>query len=143
MTLMRSLDISAAAMSVQRTRMNVAASNMANKNTTRTEEGGPYRRRDVVVQTVKPDFGSTLRGQLDGELAGVRVTNIVPSNDDPILIYDPSHPDADETGHVATPNISGIREMTNMMGASRAYEAGATFMKTVKEMAEQALRIGR
>jgi flagellar basal-body rod protein FlgC len=60
-----------------------------------------------------------------------------------VLVYDPGHPDADETGHVAMPNVSGIKEMVNMMGAARAYEAGTTVMKTVSDMAEQALRIGR
>ena len=150
MTLLRTLDIASTGMSAQRTRMNVSAMNIANQNTTRTPEGGPYKRRDVVLRTTEvdaPRFADALRSQMprgtDDGVWGVAVDDIVETGDEPILVYDPGHPDADETGHVATPNVSGIKEMVNMLGAARAYEAGTTVMKTVRDMAEQALRIGR
>jgi flagellar basal-body rod protein FlgC len=146
MTLLDTFDITANGMSVQRTRMNVAAMNMANKNTTRTAEGGPYRRRDVVLEAVEleDDFSSVLDRNLGGQPAvGVRVREIAVSDDEPILMYDPGHPDADEAGYVATPNVSGIKEMVNVMSAARAYEAGTSVLKSAREMADQALRIGR
>ena len=151
MSLLRTLDIASTGMAAQRTRMNVAAMNIANQNTTRTEEGGPYKRRDVVLQATQvdtPKFADALAHAMPGtqdedQSWGVAAEEIVVSNDEPVLVYDPGHPDADETGHVAMPNVSGIKEMVNMMGAARAYEAGTTVMKTVSDMAEQALRIGR
>lgn len=149
MTLLRSFDVAGSGMSAQRTRMNVAAMNVANQNTTRTAEGGPYRRRDVVLETVKipaPNFANHLATEIGEDSPdgwGVTVNQVAISDEDPILIYDPGHPDANETGHVATPNISGIKEMVNMMSAARAYEAGTNVLSTLSEMAEQALRIGR
>jgi flagellar basal-body rod protein FlgC len=146
MTLLRTLDLAAAGMSAQRTRMNVAAMNLANKTTTRTEGGGPYRRRDVVLEAVpeEGDFGERLATAMGDEpVVGVRVREIAESQDEPMMIYDPGHPDADPNGYVAMPNVSGIGEMVNMLGAARAYEAGTTVMQTIRSMAEQALRIGR
>jgi flagellar basal-body rod protein FlgC len=146
MTLLRTLDLAATGMTAQRTRMNVAAMNIANKSTTRTEEGGPYRRRDVVLEAAPRDdrFGEKLVDAMGDEPAvGVRVAEIAESKDDPMLVYDPGHPDADPNGYVAMPNVSGIKEMVNLLGAARAYEAGTTVMQTVRTMAEQALRIGR
>ena len=146
MTLLRTLDLAAAGMTAQRTRMNVAAMNIANKSTTRTEEGGPYRRRDVVLEAVAQDepFGDKLMTAMGDEPAvGVRVAEIAESKDEPMMVYDPGHPDADPNGYVAMPNVSGIGEMVNLLGAARAYEAGTTVMQTIRTMAEQALRIGR
>lgn len=146
MTLLRTLDLAATGMTAQRTRMNVAAMNIANKSTTRTEEGGPYRRRDVVLEAVPQEraFGETLGAAMGDEPAvGVRVAEIAASDEEPMMVYDPGHPDADPNGYVAMPNVSGIGEMVNLLGAARAYEAGTTVMQTIRTMAEQALRIGR
>ena len=145
------LEVAASGLSAERVRMNTIASNLANARTTRTEEGGPYKRRDVVLQATQvdtPKFADALAHAMPGtqdedQSWGVAAEEIVVSNDEPVLVYDPGHPDADETGHVAMPNVSGIKEMVNMMGAARAYEAGTTVMKTVSDMAEHALRIGR
>jgi flagellar basal-body rod protein FlgC len=150
-TLFTTLDIAASGMNAQRTRINIAATNLANKSTTRTPEGGPYRRRDVVlaateIDPYRSDFARTLDGQLDGSAersTGVRVAEIVATDDPPLELYDPGHPDADGRGYVRYPDVSSIKEMVNLMGASRAYQAGATVMRTVKQMAEGALRIGR
>jgi len=149
MTLLRTLDLAAAGMTAQRTRMNVAAMNLANKSTTRTDEGGPYRRRDVVLEAVPQDgFAGRLQVQMDtagGDepVQGVRVREIVQSDEAPMMIYDPGHPDADPNGYVAMPNVSGIGEMVNLLGAARAYEAGTTVMQTIRTMADHALRIGK
>lgn len=107
--------VSASALEAQRQRMNVIASNMANAHSTRTEEGGPYRRRDVVFSAEPEQAGSALEG--------VKISNVVTDPSPPRMIYDPGHPDADKNGFVAMPNVSVIEEMVNMMMASRAYEA--------------------
>lgn len=146
MTLLRTMDLTATGMTAQRTRMNVAAMNLANRSTTRTEEGGPYKRRDVVLEAIEPEggFGQQLRSAMNEDPAlGVRVKQIVESTDDPTLVYDPGHPDADANGYVAMPAVDGITEMVDLMGAARAYEAGTTVLSTVRAMAEQALRIGK
>jgi flagellar basal-body rod protein FlgC len=111
--------VSASALSAQRQRMNVIASNMANAHSTRTAEGGPYRRRDVVfsVETDKPG---------NNTLQGVKVSDVVTDATPPRMIYDPGHPDADKNGFVAMPNVNVIEEMVNMMMASRAYEASVS-----------------
>jgi flagellar basal-body rod protein FlgC len=149
MTLLRTMDLTASGMAAQRTRMNVAAMNLANRSTTRTEEGGPYRRREVVLETVPMDrsFGAALEGAMqpgrESPALGVRVQNVIETNDPPMLVYDPGHPDADAAGYVAMPKVDGIAEMVDLMGAARAYEAGTSVLSTVRQMADQALRIGR
>ncbi|MBX7081629.1 MAG: flagellar basal body rod protein FlgC [Nannocystaceae bacterium] len=144
MTLLKTMDLTAAGMSAQRTRMNVAAMNLANKSTTRGPDGQPYRRREVVLEATPQDFGTAFASAMGPEAAmGVRVQDVVESNDAPMLVYDPGHPDADAAGYVAMPNVNPIAEMVNLMGAARAYEAGTSVLQTVRQMAEQALRIGR
>ena len=146
MTLLRTMDLTATGMSAQRTRMNVAAMNLANRSTTRTDEGGPYRRREVVLEAVPMEgsFSSALSGAMGkNEAVGVRVAEIQESKDEPMLVYDPGHPDADAAGYVAMPKVDSIAEMVDLMGAARAYEAGTSVLSTVKSMADQALRIGR
>jgi flagellar basal-body rod protein FlgC len=106
---------------------------MANANTTRTEHGGPYRKKNVVFEQV-------LQGRHKG---GVKVSEIVPDHKPPILRFDPSHPDANEEGYVAFPNISPIEEMVNLLAASRTYEANVTMVNTAKQLAQQALSIGQ
>jgi len=108
--------VSASALAAQRQRMNVIASNMANAHSTRTAEGGPYKRRDVVF-SAEPEKSNT-----EG-LEGVKVSEVVVDSTPPKMIYDPGHPDADKNGFVAMPNVNVIEEMVNMMMASRAYEA--------------------
>ncbi len=108
--------VSASALAAQRQRMNVIASNMANAHSTRTAEGGPYKRRDVVF-SAEPEKSTT-----EG-LEGVKVSEVVVDSTPPKMIYDPGHPDADKNGFVAMPNVNVIEEMVNMMMASRAYEA--------------------
>lgn len=131
------MEVSAAGLSAQRTRMNVAASNLANAQTTVTAAGGPYRRRDVVVRAAAPTLPA------NPAVRSVEVAQITEDNQPPRLEYDPGHPQANAQGYVAYPNINPVEEMVDMITASRAYEAGITAMSTATHMAERALGIGR
>jgi len=126
------MKVSATGMSAQRIRISSISSNLANSQTTRTEEGGPYQRRDVV-------FKQILEGELQG---GVKVSEVVKDEKAPMLKYEPDHPDANEEGYVAYPNINPIEEMVNMLEASRSYEANTTVLNTAKQLALRALEIG-
>lgn len=133
-------NIAASAMSANRLRINTIASNLANAETTRTEEGGPYKRRDVVFAATDTNVES-FDDVLDrASVKGVKVAAVVADDQEPTMLYDPGHPDADkETGMVAMPNINPVTEMVNMITASNAYKAAAEIVSTTKEMA-QALR---
>jgi flagellar basal-body rod protein FlgC len=130
------LEVSASALDAQRQRMNVIASNMANVHSTRTEEGGPYKRKDVV-------FSATMLESNPVELEGVKVVEIATDNTPPKMVYDPGHPDADKDGFVAMPNINIIEEMVNMMMAFRAYEASVSTFNMTKSMFMKTLELGR
>ncbi len=135
------MEVSASGLSAERTRMNVAASNLANAQTTQAAGGGPYRRRDVVLQSVDvPGVTGTPFAQA---VKGVAVSQISQDAAPPRLEYDPGHPQANAQGYVAYPNINPVKEMVDMITASRAYEAGITSMTTAVNMAERALGIGR
>lgn len=144
--MMRSLNISASAMNLQRLRMDVISQNIANAETTRTEEGTPYRRRLVLVQEqreVKP-FSQHMKdaqAQFDGN--GVKAIEIVEDPSEYKLVYDPTHPDADEDGYVRLPNVDRLREMVDMMSATRSYEANVTAFNASKSIAMKALEIGK
>jgi len=129
--------VNSSALESQRIRMNTIASNMANAQTTRTENGGPYVKKDVVFQTMP------VRVKADRSLEGVKVSGIVEDTKPPIVIYDPGHPDADENGNVSMPNINVIEEMVNMMMAFRAYEANVRAFNTSKGMYQKSLELGR
>jgi flagellar basal-body rod protein FlgC len=139
------MEVSASGLSAQRTRMNVASSNLANVSTTRGADGGPYRRKDVVLTAVAPPeaLAGSHAGGLSQSIRGVEVSAIVEDANPPQYEYDPGHPDADAEGYVAYPNINTVEEMVDMITASRAYEAGVTAMGTAVSMAERALGIGR
>lgn len=133
-------------MAAQRARMNTISSNLANINTTRTAEGGPYRRKDVVFQAI-PDtksFGEVLDvNDPKADFNRVQVTDVVYDKKAPLLKYEPHHPDANEEGYVAYPNINMMEEMTNMVQAQRSYEANVQAVQATKDMALSALEIGR
>lgn len=132
-------DISASALSAQKVRMDVIAANLANINTTRTREGGPYRRQDVIFKSVaKGNFSNHLNSAM-----GVDVVKITRDQGPAKMVNDPSHPDADKNGYVAMPNISLMSEMANMMLATRSYEANAEAISSAKSMYLRALDIGR
>ena len=140
------LRISSSGMTAQRTRMNTISSNIANINTTKTPEGGPYRRKDVVFEAM-PD-GKTF-GDIVGvndpqkDLSRVQVTDIVYDKKGPLMKYEPGNPDANDDGYVAYPNINLMEEMTNMIQATRSYEANVQAVQATKDMALSALEIGR
>lgn len=146
------MEIAASGLSVQRTRMSLVASNLANVHSTRDPEfNGPYRRRELVVQAVPvSEFDALLRERLGTEsseiesvLRGVEVASVAVDGAMPQMVYNPGHPDADDQGYVAMPNISVMREMTDMMAAARAYEANLATLRTVRDMAQSSLDIMR
>ena len=137
------MEVSASGLSAERTRMNVAASNLANASTTRGADGGPYKRRDVVVSAQAIDGQAAGDSRFAGAVRQVAVTQIAQDAAPPRMEYDPGHPDADPKGYVAYPNINPVEEMVDMITASRAYEAGVTTLSTAVSMAERALSIGR
>lgn len=138
--------VSSSGMAAQRMRMNTIASNIANINTTQTPEGGPYRRKDVVFEAM-PDaknFGEIITSSDPaGNFQRVQVTDVLSDRKAPLLKYEPDHPDANSDGYVAYPNINLMEEMTNMIQASRSYEANVTALQASKDMALSALEIGR
>jgi flagellar basal-body rod protein FlgC len=135
------MEVSASGLAAQRTRMNVASSNLANAQTTQGADGGPYKRRDVVLSSVAVPGANG--SQFAQAIKGVAVTQISQDGAPPRLEYDPGHPHANKQGYVAYPNINPVEEMVDMITASRAYEAGITTMSTAVHMAEAALGIGR
>ncbi|MFK5926663.1 MAG: flagellar basal body rod protein FlgC [Desulfuromusa sp.] len=143
MDIFTTMKISASALKAQRIRMNAISSNLANIETTRTPDGGPYRKREVVFQSTQQGFADALDGRMRDTVQGVKVSQIQASTLPPRMVYDPSHPDADEQGQVAMPNISLVEETADMMSALRAYEANVTVVKSAKRMALKALEIGR
>jgi flagellar basal-body rod protein FlgC len=140
----RAMQVAAAGLSAQRARMDVISANLANAETTRTADGGPYVRQRVVLQSgpAPQRFEDLLRAQEDQSPA-VRVAAISPDPRPPRMVYDPGHPDANAEGYVAMPNISVVEEMTDMMTAMRAYEANVKAVQATKGMAHAALEIGR
>ncbi|MGD9174107.1 MAG: flagellar basal body rod protein FlgC [Desulfobacterales bacterium] len=139
------LHISASGLSAQRLRMNIISANLANINTTRTKTGGPYRRKDPIfaAQTPEASFRDILRDRQKEFLKEVSVVGIVEDSRKPVMKYDPTHPDADDNGYLAMPNINLMEEMVNMISATRSYEAGVTAIQSAKDMALKALEIGQ
>lgn len=139
-----SIEIASAGMSAQRQRLNLIAANLANAKTTQTPEGGPYRKKMAVFRAgiVEKDNNS-FADDFSRELRSVKVDRVVQDQDPPRLVFEPDHPDANENGFVAYPNINPVDEMINMMGASRSYEANLEVLKTVKRLSSAALELGK
>ncbi|MBY0470341.1 flagellar basal body rod protein FlgC [bacterium] len=141
-----SMRVSATGLDAQTKRLNTISSNIANAETTRNADGtGPYRRKDplLAAQTDRESFGEILTNQLDEQIQGVQVEEIVEDQRPPRLVYNPKHPDANAEGYVAMPNVNHVEEMANMIAAQRSYEANVTAMNAAKTMAQKALEIGR
>jgi flagellar basal-body rod protein FlgC len=137
MALFDALNISASGLTAQRLRMDVTSANLANAQSTRTPEGGPYRRQDVVLQESSGDgsFAGALSGALGGGApAGVEVAAIVPDATPLRRVYEPGSPDADAQGYVEMPNVNPVEEMTDLIDASRSYQANVTAMQTTKQV---------
>ena len=135
------MDIATSGLRAQRTRMTVTASNIANAQTTRTEEGGPYRRRDPVFETER--IGSPFGSALQRKLRAVAVSQIAEDGRDAVTRYLPGHPDADESGYVAFPNVNLVEEQANLVGSSRSFQANLLVMQKVRSMAEALMTVGR
>ena len=140
MNLLDTLQVTASGLTAQRLRLQTVASNMANARTTRTEEGGPYKKQVPVFEAVRDDpFGS----DLDRAMARVEVMGVIESDDPPVMVHDPGHPDADAEGYVAYPNVNVLEEMVDMMTTARTYEANANVLDVTDTLANTALEIGR
>lgn len=133
-----SFDISASGIFAQRTRMDVVANNIANADSTRTPEGGPYRRQSVSFSTV---YQNAIAGRVAP--AGVRVDTVTEDPTEYKTVYDPGHPDADANGYVKMPNVNVVEEMVDMVSATRAYEANVTALNATKSMIASAIDMGR
>jgi len=139
-----SLDVSASALSAERVRMNTISSNLANAQTTRSPEGGPYRRKDVVFEAQPSrSFASVLEGKMEVPLHQVKVADVISDQSAPKMLHQPEHPDANADGDVAYPNVNTMEEMVNLITASRTYEANVTAINVSKNMMNKALEIGR
>ena len=145
MDFMTAFDISASGLSADRTRINTISMNLANAKTTRTAQGGPYRRRSVVQQATDVDdpFSIHMRSALDRAVQGVRVSAVTMDNRPFKRVYEPGNPDATAEGYVMYPDINVVEEMANLMTAQRNYEANVTTVDAVKGMYIKALDIGR
>ena len=133
MSLFSSMQVSASGMAAQRTRAELLVENMANAETTRTPEGGPYRRKDVVFSSEiqSSPFSAAFQSELSN---GVGIADVVTDTRDPDMRYLPGHPDADKNGYVAFPHINPAEDMVDLLGASRSYQANVAAMSAVKDM---------
>ncbi len=150
MGFLNSFDIAASGMSAQRTRLDIASENIANVDTTRTASGGPYRRKDVVLESFGDgSFNDVLKkytgltSKTGQKNAGVRVSQIIEDDREVKRVYNPDSPDADEEGYVNMPNVDVLKETTDAMSATRSYEADVTAFNAIKSMASKALEIGK
>lgn len=148
MSFLSSMNISASAMTAQRLRLDIASENIANIDTTRTEAGGPYQRKMVVLEAKNENNFRKIMLKTAGvsrqqNTGGVRVSEIVADTSPFKFVYNPDHPDADENGYVQMPNVDLIKETIDSMSATRSYEANITAFNAIKTMASKALEIGK
>ncbi|HAQ08028.1 MAG TPA: flagellar basal body rod protein FlgC [Bacillus bacterium] len=149
MTIFHSMNTTASALTAQRLRMDVISSNMANVDSTRGVNGEPYRRKMVVLQPKEGTFSSFLNKAMGTKQngsagSGVKVTKIIDDKESPLkMVFDPEHPDADGNGYVAYPNVDPLREMVDLISATRSYEANVTVFNASKGMMMKALEIGK
>lgn len=145
MSLFSSLSVSVSGMEAQRTRAELLTENLANADTTRTAEGGPYRRKDAQFESqgVGSAFSDAFSGAMNGESTGVGVANIVVDQRDPERRYMPGHPDADADGYVAYPRLNPAEDMVDLVGASRGYQANVASMTAIKDMLQRSIDLLR
>lgn len=152
MSFLQSMNISGSGLTAQKLRMDIIAENIANMDATRTAEGGPYRRKLAVFQSMNTSDSGAFNKMLfenikdlsnTDRIRGVEVTEIVEDPEPFKMVYDPTHPDADENGYVAMPNVNSLKETSDMMEALRAYDANITAFNAIKKMASNALELGK
>ena len=136
MSLFSVLSVSASGLSAQRTRAELLVENLANSETTRTPEGGPYRRKDAVFSSASQSspFGAVFQTEMGSGVAGVEVSAVVEDTREPDKRYLPGHPDADKDGYVAYPRVNPAEDMVDLMGASRGYQGNVAAMTAIKDM---------
>ncbi len=142
MDLFRNMEISASALTAERLRMDLISDNLANVNTTKTKEGGPYQRKVPVFAEVLDNYISD-NGRFIAKPAGVKVLRIEPDGNPPRMVFDPSNPDANEDGYVFYPDINPVSEMVNLITASRSYEANVTAFNAAKTIFSASLELGK
>ena len=145
MSLFSSISVSASGMEAQRTRAELLVENLANSETTRTAEGGPYRRKDAVFQTESPElpFHSIFESQIAAQNQGVAVSEITVDQREPEKHYQPGHPDADKDGYVSMPRVNPAEDMVDLIGASRSYQANVAAISAVKDMIQRSIDLFR
>lgn len=145
MSLFTALSVSATGLTAQRQRAELLVENLANSETTRTSEGGPYRRKDAVFSTasVGTPFQSVYAEELGSTSSGVQVSEIITDTREPERRYMPGHPDADQEGYVKLPNVNPAEDMVDLMSASRNYQANVTAMNAVKDMIHRSIDLLR
>lgn len=143
MSLFSAMSVSASGMSAQRNRAEILVENLANAETTRTPDGGPYRRKDVVFQSESQSSPFSAVFQTELQANGVSVSDVVEDTRDPDRRYMPGHPDADASGYVAFPRINPAEDMVDLMGASRGYQANVAAMNAVKDMINKSIDLLR
>ncbi len=142
MALSDAVKVARSGLEMQRARMELISSNLANARTTRTEDGGPYLRRLPIVEAASVN-GTSFSETLDRAVRGVEVRDVVTDSRPPIMRFEPGHPDADAKGYVAYPNVNPVEEMVDMVSAVRSYEANANVVKSIGKMHESAFRMVR
>ena len=144
MSYFSALDVSSSGLSVQRARMDLISQNIANVNTTRTEDGTPYRRQALLIGTENNSFANQLAIAKDKNASSkAMIKGVYEDNSDFERVFDPGHPDANEEGYVLKPNVNIVTEMVDMISATRSYEANVTAMDSSKNMAMKAIGIGQ
>lgn len=145
MNLFQSLSVSSSGMSAQRERASLLVENLANAETTRTPDGGPYRRKDVIFEAseMSSPFSAVFQTELGAGPQGVQVAGVVEDEREPEKRYQPGHPDADAQGYVAFPRVNPAEDMVDLMGASRGYGANVAAMTAVKDMINRSLDLLR
>ena len=145
MDFLTNMKISSSGLNVQRKRMEAISSNLANLETTRTPEGGPYRKKNILVTAVpiESEFGSIFKNKLGARLTKPQITEVIEAQTEPKLVYNPKHPDDNNEGYVAMPNIDPMAEVVNMVTTQRSFEANITALNASKAMAVRAIDLGR
>lgn len=142
MDIFAALKVSASALKAQSIRLDTISSNLANVDSTSTPEGGPYKKKSVYFQSKPLSFQDQLDANLQGSVQGVEVSKILEDKSPPRKVYDPTNPEADKNGYVEKPNINVLKEMVDMMSATRSYEDNVTAIQSEKRMALKAIAIG-
>ena len=143
MSVFNSMQINSSGLTLERLKMDTISTNIANINTTRTAEGGPYKRKEVLFQESLINEKSKFTGLIEKKSVGVKVTGIAEDNENLKMVYDPSHPDADEEGYVMMSNVNMVDEMIALINTQRSYEANVTALNTSKSMLKKALEISK